>query len=550
MEREEEEEEEEEEREEAEVIDDGECGDITSPVYVAPGQNEKSTIGILTKKTADWVDAQCKELHKQLRWQSDKDMPRTSFPTGISCLAKMTGNERTGVLLLLLLVVCIDNTHHWAKCGQKASKRKFSPHETGYLVWILKKDLADNMMKILSLLLLLEGFLKCTRVPLACMETVKKFVPTTLEGVFNVFPRIGGTGNATIKSHLVAAHMVEDIYRFGSAENYNSGPMESSHIQNIKQPGKNTQKRTGSFAVQVSNHYCRNIAIERAYKDHPDWKPPPENKDKKEIEISTTWFTITETNVFFGDPSKDECGDDSRKRNIVDKLGDWDRSGSGIQVDELVQMVRTKILPHLSRRRVTVHRTMTKGGQKFQANPCYGTKEQLARQHWAMMGRRRRKQGGGYIQQEIPVHLQILLHIGELKQDASIEMDAGYSVKEEGYYFLAHTIERELKETGPNDECGWGEEWNYGTLAEQNQKIIHMAKKAQVGGDVTADLGQEKRDAVILVPVVMIESGMVGVLDPNHSEIGNRFYFFILRHCEWGRKFMDEAEEEEKRQAG
>jgi hypothetical protein len=51
------------------------------------------------------VDELTRELHSHMKWQSDRTIPRTSFPGGITTLTKMQGIKRTGVLLLLLLRV-------------------------------------------------------------------------------------------------------------------------------------------------------------------------------------------------------------------------------------------------------------------------------------------------------------------------------------------------------------------------------------------------------------------------------------------------------------
>ena len=180
------------------------------------------------------MDSQCKKLHKQLRWQSDEELPRTNFPTGISSLAKMTASERSGVLLMILIVVCVDNVHF---AMRKDTQKKVKKGETGYLVDTMGQLLTRNVVKHISLLLQFEAFLKSERVPLECIPVVKLFVKLLMSMLIKVFPRKKGTGHNTIKNHLVSHHMIDDIYRFGSGENYNSGPMELSHIQNIKQPG-------------------------------------------------------------------------------------------------------------------------------------------------------------------------------------------------------------------------------------------------------------------------------------------------------------------------
>ena len=162
---------------------------------------------------------------------------------------------------------------------------------------------------------------------------------------------------------------------------------------------------------------------------------------------------------------------------------------------------------------------MTKGGEKYQANPYYG-QECLARQHWAIIAKKTRKIGGGYTEEEIPVHLQCIVYINETPMDR-ITLDLQHSIEKKGYYFLANTINRELNERGANNE-EWGREWNYGTLADNNQTLIHMATKKKVEYTVATNTASrmpavKERDAVIIFPVGTVKSGVVGVLDPNYK---------------------------------
>jgi hypothetical protein len=307
--------------------------------------------------------------------------------------------------------------------------------------------------------------------------------------------------------------------------------LESSHIDNIKVPGRNTHKRASVFAQQCSTHYINNLIIDRAFMDHPKWISGEEPPTRDPIVVSKAWLTITSQKVLWGKPPSDREADANRRTCIQNKLRRW--PGSGIQPDDLVSMVRVKILPNLNTKQVTIHKTMTKGGeQKFQANPHYGgkKKEKVARQHWALAGREVAKIGGGTTVEEIPVHLQCIVFLPE-DPTTPIEFDLETSIKEKGYYFLANTIDRELKDSGKNEQ--WGESWDHGTLAENNQRIIHIAKKKQIeeGG----------RDALIVVPTDGIVSGLVGVLDPNYSELKDRFYFFIAKHSKWGDMFMEAA---------
>ena len=213
----------------------------------------------------------------------------------------------------------------------------------------------------------------------------------------------------------------------------------------------------------------------------------------------------------------------------------------------MVALIRGKILPKLvTKKYVTIHTTMTRGAERYQAHPYYG-RENLARQHWAIVNKRMPKRGGSYHRtEEIPVHLQCIICLDE-DPNERIQLDLNHSITKEGYYFLAHTIDRELAEEGPNDL--WGPEWNYGTLAEENQTLIHCGVKKTVEYTVpaTTTRGQPKvkrRDVAIPVSVGSVTRGLVGVLDPNCKETRDNFYYFVSNHNKWSELFIKSARNE------
>jgi hypothetical protein len=105
------------------------------------------------------VDKMVKRLHDYLKWQSERGMPQTSFPSGITKLTKMQGNERTGVLLLILLILV--TTKYWLDWRQKKLKLRKNPTavEAGYLVSALSHERFNNMIKALGLMITFESFI-------------------------------------------------------------------------------------------------------------------------------------------------------------------------------------------------------------------------------------------------------------------------------------------------------------------------------------------------------------------------------------------------------
>ena len=144
------------------------------------------------------VDETVKKLHQHLKWQSDRALPRLNFPNGITTLTKMQGNERTGVVLLLLIVFVMDYWAEWRCDGDK-----IPPKEPGYLVTSLGKRRVANIIKTLALMLAFESWLRLDKIPKKDVEIASEFMPYFSDQVLQTFSRQEGTGNNTVKNHLL-----------------------------------------------------------------------------------------------------------------------------------------------------------------------------------------------------------------------------------------------------------------------------------------------------------------------------------------------------------
>ena len=506
-------------------------------VYEQPDVIDYSKRGIFGRDLANRLDRKCAQLHQQLRWQSDTDMPRTSFPTGVASLAKMTGAERTGVLLLVLLVICMDNVQNHARRDKNWDK-KFTADQCGHICYVLGDELKRNVVKHISLLLMLEALVKSRRVKADEIDRLRFFTKTVVEGISNTFPRNTGTGHATIKTHLVSHHMIDEIARNGSLENSNSGPLESQHKESIKLPGGNTQKRAASFAAQVSYQAYLNCIIERGMKDHPSWKP----HGGKEVEdkCGKPWATIYPEKIVWG-PSG------PKKNDITENF--YFESDCGFCSSDLLEVVRSKILPAIEEDYVEVHTQATVKGISYHCHPKKG-KDGLAKQHWAI--------GRTVIDgQNISVghHLQCLLNI---PSDPKRPIDLGYGVpiKQAGMYFLAHCLTKELKSVGYDSD--W--EWYHGTLCEENQLLVHVAHKMVVEAPVEEPPGKKHRSkrsknrqqkekrrryAIHALRADMVIGGLIGVRDPSDGQFTDvDFYYFIESPSRWAELFVDAARDE------
>lgn len=529
--------------------------DKTYHYYSGEDPNDQSKRGIFDKQQCSMIDETCKQLHKQLRWQSQTDLPRTNFYTGLTNLSKMTGDERTGVLLVMLLILCIDSCQNeFRRCNTKSKDPDnivFSPGQPGFLTWKLGQQRKSNMIKYISLSLLFDAFLQWDRIPVICVDEVVEFLPSFMEGLMTTFPKPDGTGHATIKQHLNSHHMVQEIKRMGSPKNTDSSRMECNHKVSIKIPGNNTQKRVSSFSRQCAKQQKDHRVISRAVKDHPKWIDPKrreaqeEEKRMKQMKVGNAWLIVTSKGVFKAS---------NKKKDVTE----WMMTGwkeSEISGKDLLTIIREKILTSSgigSDNEVTVHVTLKRRGVNYQANPEYG-EEKASRQHWGLVISSATRAGRFYKDEEIPMHFQCILHINK-KPRNPIEFDAGSKINSSGYFIIAHTLNKALH-TGYDTE--W--EWNHGTLAEANQKLIHIARKQKVemesqrmGGGVRRRVNRPKtRNAIVAVDVHRVKGPIVGIRDPNDrketsSMHGNPvvgYYYFFHGQSAWSRLFVDAARE-------
>ena len=85
-------------------------------------------------------------------------------------------------------------------------------------------------------------WLKRDKIPRAEVEHADKAMTQLMEFYKEVIQRMHGNGTKFIKFHLVH-HFVENILDLGVMPNFDSGPPESNHKVNGKQPSEHTQLR-------------------------------------------------------------------------------------------------------------------------------------------------------------------------------------------------------------------------------------------------------------------------------------------------------------------
>ena len=482
-------------------------------------ESDTSRNNVFNKEAMHRVDALAKQLHRFLKWQSDKGLPRTSFPRGITSLTKMQGNERSGVILILLIILIMD---YWAASRGPPKKKALKSDDNGYLLEALGFDRHANIVKTLYLILAFEFHMKSTVINQKTLPKIQAFVPCFMDQVLRVFDRKEGVGNNTIKNHL-PLHYVEDIRRFGSPQNFNSGTGECLHKTAVKEPGRRTNMNSGTTEFLTGVRYVENITILRGCRDLgymlDDYTTTqtPGRSNQNSMEVKVPLCRITSNEIFR-----------KNKTKALSRYPTWDESYCKIK--DVVSLVRETILPLLPRtNEIQLYATLKKDGQTYKANPCYGSSK-ISRQDWAYV-----HMGHDGI---VPCQLLCVLDIPE-KPTRTIFLN-GSAVDEAGKYFIVHSSLVPLTESGPAPYPGKNQ--NEGTLAHIDQKIVHRIPKSSFRDGTWVSADSSCPPSFLFVDAKSIEGPCIAVPDVLSPNSANEF--FILRPVnEWSSLFEESASE-------
>ena len=471
--------------------DEDESGDVVEEVIFDPSDLETTRSYVFNAAARRRVDQIAKELHDHLRWQSDRNLPRTTFPSGLTKLAKMQAHERTGVLLVLLLILVLE---HWANWRRNKKENTLKPDEDGYLENVLTSERCSAMIKSLYLLLCYEAYMRKERIPEDSLPAVGDFIPVFLDQVFRAFDRTKVTtvGNNTIKAHY-PHHLRLNIEKGGSPQNTNSGVGEHLHITAAKETGRNTNMNRSTFELQTGRRYNENLVIDRSYVDHPlSWLVMEEEEESPDVFYKGSFCSIGDS-YYLNYSGKKKDGDPIWKDSPL--------SGS-----DAAAFIR-RILPLVEQKRIALKSTNVRHGVKFTANPCY-SREQAGRQNWALV-----KQQNG---EQTPYHLLCFFEL-EVRPLEAVELN-GTVVANKGHYAFAHCIEGPLREKGGppfpgmyKDDHNDGHDW--GTLAHPDQKLIHRSSKVHFDGSNWVRCDKTHPPTLQVIPCDSIAGPLVGFPD-------------------------------------
>ncbi len=167
--------------------------------------------------------------------QSDRDMPKTNFGSGIQ-QGKLTAKEYTGVMLLIATVLFSNKGHEILTSG----RRSHFGQNDGVTEWTI----------LVETLLMWEEWLKSDEMDVKDVERAERKHRYIMYLLRKVAPRGEGMGWKIIKFHGIT-HMADDIKFFGVPSNVDTESDEAGHKASKTEAVK-TQKRKDKFDEQVS----------------------------------------------------------------------------------------------------------------------------------------------------------------------------------------------------------------------------------------------------------------------------------------------------------
>jgi hypothetical protein len=215
---------------------------------------------VIKGKTSDFLDKLCQAVSENMTRQSDRDFPRTNFPKPFSTILQLNANEYSGVLLVLVVSmhsrICWDNKRPDRK---SSTKHSFANSDS------IDRRRVKKFRDLFEMMLCFEAWYKLDKVPKSAIDSgaSEKMTRAAIRQFVETVDRQEGNGMDLPKTH---APLHSDRFKlmFGSEQNANTGPGESSHKDFLKKPAKLTQRRKAGLEKQLAERQIENLVISHA----------------------------------------------------------------------------------------------------------------------------------------------------------------------------------------------------------------------------------------------------------------------------------------------
>ena len=433
------------------------------------------------------MDSWAKRVGRNLQHQSDKNLPRTYYPNGISGSNKLNGHEYVGVLLVIFILLKME--------GPKNTLLEYG----------VNLDMIEGWASIFEICLCWRKWLQ--RDEISKKELKQSIVAhqELLALIVQFADRTDGNQWKIIKFHMIT-HIVSSMNDFGVASNFDTSAPESNHKYNVKKPASHTQSRASTIEIQTATRYYENMVISMASQKLLSRTKNGKHTDNMKLRKTMygTKFEITSggTNHF-----SDVCNHVTISWNLKDLKSTYD--------NKYITWIGKHLLSQLgTNTSISGCTEYHRDDLIFRAHPNYkGTGPWF---DWAMF--KWELEDGDTI--DIPGQIVMFLWIPGLNEP--IEMDERSSIQEEGLYALVESCSTAMPHVS-----------NCNRIYELKDKKVITVKKRRKYHEVSDK-------CLYLVSVDTINNAIASVPNLGSKE----FDFIVLRpSTEWHKGFTHYIEE-------
>jgi hypothetical protein len=458
--------------------DDDDVEDVTNANIQG---EDRSTLNVFNNRECDVVDNLARMYGKHLTQQSDRDLPRTYFPNGITGEKKKNGHEMQGVVLNILIIF-MSSEHD--KISRNFGGAGIGAKRLGK--WIL----------LLERLVMVEEFLKQDSISASSLKMFKRWFPMFLTLFKNVVDRKSSAQFKLLKFHL-CTHFADDVKKWGLPSAYDSTTGESNHKM-LKRRSRKTQRQLEFLEEQTGMRYLENLAVKSSISQIS-------NTGFRHIDDVTSHL-ITGVK-FSGYSYVFKNGDiyNATNNKIQDKAKWHDQELQKEIADLLANVISPDFL--YDNRDMELITTFKNDGVIYRADPFY---KGSAWQDWAYCD-----WGEGF--GLVPVHLLVFIDLLRLHRDKNIN---GVHLKAgSGFCAVVHMVQDSLDNTFVDDE---GFECDY--RSHENSQIFYKARKM-----VNAETARPQLAVInfksIAAPCIAVKHTLNDPSDQN--------YIFMKPRSEW-----------------
>ena len=293
-----------------------------------------------TSQAMSQFDDLCSVVGKLLQRQSYRNLPKTCLPKGFCAGNKLTGNENTGCLVVMLFALYTTGYREIFTAKTSNMREGGMGNEAHITDWIT----------LLSSLLQWQEWLKQEEIEVRLVKKSTKAIKWLMSLMKTVAPREHGMRHNTIKFHL-PLHLADDILDHGVPQNVNSAFAESAHIPLAKDTSRNTQKRQSTFTLQAAKRYVEDLAVHVSWTEaNEEFTSNHDSPTAKGTEVGHTTLPGGKTfHAGFNTMSKVECQWGEWKANrAVNQKGNTHvilSRQSMIIIEEILKLIDSNTIP-------------------------------------------------------------------------------------------------------------------------------------------------------------------------------------------------------------